>query len=476
MPALRGFMNRKIVLFELNEVPVRIFKHFCRLNPGSALGRHWKELTRYETWTEDTGWLEPWITWPTLHRGVTNERHGITEIDRAFPPLWKILAGRGIKTGVCGSLHTYPMPEDLSNYTFFIPDTFAAGAECFPQDVTLFQEFNLTMARESARNVSKRIPWKSALALLAKTPELGFKLSTAADLGRQLAAERVHPWQRVRRRTYQSVLAFDIFMNYLDRTRPDMASFFSNHVASSMHRYWAALFPSDYAQFEFTDGWVNTYQDEINFTMGKFDRFFARLVNFADENPEYQIWVATSMGQAATRGRPCESQLYCVDPKTFMAALGVQPDEWTSRPAMLPQCNVVVAETKATEFREALRGLLIDGKPTYFREPESGFFSMDFGQEDLQDRNDFVQLNGKTVPPSQLGLKAVQIEDKTHSSAYHIPNGTLLIYDPLDRSEKADFTQISTLDIAPTLLSNFSVPIPEYMQAPASLAADVHAG
>ena len=104
------------------------------------------------------------------------------------------------------------------------------------------------------------MPWKSALAVLAKAPELGFKLSTAADLGRQLIAEKIHPWQKVRRRTYQSVLAFDIFMNYLDRTRPDMATFFTNHVASSMHRYWAALFPGDYEQCEFTTEWKNTYR------------------------------------------------------------------------------------------------------------------------------------------------------------------------------------------------------------------------
>ena len=153
-----------------------------------------------------------------------------------------------------------------------------------------------------------------------------------------------------------------------------------------------------------------------------------------------------------------------------MAALGVRPDEWEARPAMLPQCNAVVVEPKIAVFRTALSNLLIDGKPTDFREAENGFFSLDFGQEDLQGRDDFVQLRGNRVSPGELGLKAVQIEDQTAASAFHIPNGTLLIYDPRDRSEKADFTQISTLDIAPVLLQNFSVPVPEYMQGRTSLA------
>lgn len=64
-------------------------------------------------------------------------------------------------------------------------------------------------------------------------------------LGWQVVSERVRQARNVRRRTYQSVLAFDIFMKQLESTRPGFATFFTNHVASSMHRYWAAAFPGD---------------------------------------------------------------------------------------------------------------------------------------------------------------------------------------------------------------------------------------
>src|SRR5947209_5349536 len=166
-------MDRKIILFELNEVPVRIFKHFNTTHPQSALAQRMAACYKFETYTEDKGFLEPWVTWPTLHRGVSNEVHHIADFgqdlsrqDREVPPLWRILARHGIAVGVCGSLHTYPMPEDLTNYTFFMPDTFAAGSECFPRDISAFQEFNLRMSRESARNVSRRIPWAAGLKLL----------------------------------------------------------------------------------------------------------------------------------------------------------------------------------------------------------------------------------------------------------------------------------------------------------------------
>jgi hypothetical protein len=67
-------------------------------------------------------------------------------------------------------------------------------------------------------------------------------------------------------------------------------------------------------------------------------------------------------------------------------------------------------------------------------------------------------------------MKVVEIDDKSHSSAYHIPNGTLLIYDPLDRSPKPGFSQMSTTEIAPSLLENYSLPVPSYMSKPVALA------
>src|SRR5688500_10899078 len=98
---------RKLILFELNEVPWRIVQEFCRWRPESCLVRHLRHFSTFETYAEDAGHLSPWVTWPTVHRGVTNERHTIGEfrqdlheINQAYPPLWRLLAERGVSTGV----------------------------------------------------------------------------------------------------------------------------------------------------------------------------------------------------------------------------------------------------------------------------------------------------------------------------------------------------------------------------------------
>ncbi len=150
----------------------------------------------------------------------------------------------------------------------------------FPNDLSIYQEFNLRMARESSRNVSSKVPWKSALQFLAKAPELGLRFRTFLDIGKQLVSERVKSWKKIRRRTYQTVLAFDVFMKQLQKTQPAFSTFFTNHVASSMHRYWAAAFPEEYRVMGYDEQWINTFSSEIQFTMSKFDEFFWTIVEF----------------------------------------------------------------------------------------------------------------------------------------------------------------------------------------------------
>ena len=159
----------KVILFELNEVPYKVIHHFCKLYPESNLAKVLKKGRKYETYAEDQGHLSPWITWPTVHRGVTNEKHFISDFgqdldeqEKEYPAIWNMLAKNGVKVGLFGSLHTYPVPEHIENFSFYVPDTFAAGSECFPKKLETFQKFNLAMARDSSRVVSQKIPGKEA--------------------------------------------------------------------------------------------------------------------------------------------------------------------------------------------------------------------------------------------------------------------------------------------------------------------------
>jgi len=317
-------MKRKLIQFEINEVPWKVVNHYCTLKPQSTLATLLKVSYKYETITPDTGKLSPWITWPTFHRGVNNQKHSIadlnqeiTEVNKTYPAVWELLKKYQIKTGVFGSLHSAPPPTDYKDYAFFIPDPFSSEKTASPQYVEAFQEFSLIMSRGSARNVSGDINIRAGLNVIMKFPQLGFRLITLGKIIKQLIDERTHSWKKGRRRTYQVVLSWDVFMKQLKYHEPEFTTFFSNHVASSMHRYWAAAFPEDYKTYNIDQNWVERYRGEIVFTMDIFDSFLTELKRFVDTHSDYRLILASSMGQAATNARMCETQLYMQNDKVF---------------------------------------------------------------------------------------------------------------------------------------------------------------
>jgi hypothetical protein len=461
---------RKFILFELNEVPFFVIDHYCKQYPDSVLAKLMPKCHQIETYAEDEGHLSPWITWPTLHRGVTNKLHKIkdfgedfTAVDAKYPNIWQMLMEKGVSTGVFMPMHSFPLPDNYQQYSFFVPDPFAGESKTHPENLMPFQQFNLSMSRKSARNVDSGIDIKSASSLALSLPSLGIKAGTLLDVAGQLVKERIKPWVRTRRRTYQSVLAFDIFMHLMRRRKPQFAIYFSNHVASAMHRYWAAAFPDQYKQYNLSSEWQNTYKGEINFAMSKFDEFLSTMVNFVNKNPEYKLMITSSMGQGATEAEQVNTESYCKDFDKFVSFFGLQAHEWERKSAMHPQYNLLVkGESKIQQFNDALSNLQIGGKPLQFRQKENGFFSIDLGHRNLP--NEIAIYKGKEVNFSEMGLCNEGIDDETGSTAYHIPEGSLLIYDPQDVKEKTTREKgVSTTAIVPSILENFKLPVPSYM-------------
>ena len=473
-------MSRRIVLFELNEVPWRIVDEYVADHPHSRLARILPKSRTYTSVAADRGHLSPWTTWPTLHRGVNDEQHMIAsfgqdraEVDVSYPPVWQLLHDAGVSVGMCGSLHSFPAPADIESYSFYLPDTFASEPTAYPAELAAFQDFNLTMVRASSRNVDTAIPRKAALEFLRHTPKIGIRPGTFTALAKQLAAERRKPWLSTRRRSFQSIFAFDLFRKQLETSRPAFSTFFTNHVASAMHRYWAAGHPNDYDQLNLSDDWMAKYRDEVPWAMGHADEMIGRLAAFVDANPDYELWIASSMGQGPTFAQPLETQLYLADLSMFMAAIGGVPSgSWTQRPAMLPQCNVQVDAGYADGFDRRSTQLTVAGERLRFRRADGGFFSMEWGQPNLHGLPDAVLVGGQVVIPESIGLTCVEIEERSDTTAYHIPQGIFAIYDPQDTSPKdGQRPEVSVLEIAPTILDTFGVAVPDYMQSPSLLSS-----
>lgn len=462
---------KKIILFELNEVPIKILNYYKMVRPQSWLARNYRTFKKYETFSENAGHLSPWNTWPTVHRGVNNEKHFISElnqdlsdVNREFPAIWDILSKNSINTGIFGSLHSFPIPDKKENVSFHVPDVFSPLPYTHPTSIELFQKINLNLARKSAKNVDTSVPLKEVVTNIGNIAQLGFTMNTVAGIGKHLFDEKINKWKTTRRRTFQSVLSFDVFYKLLITTKPDFVTFFTNHVASSMHRYWAATFPDEYDNLEFSKEWQETYSNEIIYTMDHTDKMLEKVANFVDKNPEYKLLISSSMGQEPVESQPLESQLLITDNKQFFKRLGINSNEdFFVLPAMIPQYNYTITEGKRELFVKNLRSLTINGQPINYRELKNGHFSINFGQPNLNKVE--VLLHGQAIAMKDIGLENVEIADKSGATAYHIPEGHLLSYHPSNKKYELFEEQMLTCDIAPMILNNYGLKIPEYMNA-----------
>lgn len=467
---------RRFILFELNEVPLRVVRHFADRNPGSAFGKTLEKGRHWTTLTPDQGHLSPWVTWPTLHRGVSSAYHKIAalgqdvgNVDSSFPPVWSILAKAGRRVGMFGSLHSYPPPQDLDAYDFYVPDTFAAGPEAKPAELAAFQQFNLHMVDRSGRNVSGDLPVKQALPFLLRSLPAGIRTATMAKIARQVASERIWRHRTARRRTIQSLLAFDLFLAQLQSKKPDAAFFFTNHVASSMHRYWPATFTADYQATKWSEAWVRRFAGEVDYVMGEADQMLGDLLAFADRNTDYVVLVASSMGQAAVdeANRQISTEVLLRDMDKFLKAIGVEGG-WQRRRTMEPTYTLAFNEESSAEAcMEGLAKLKIAGRPVDYRRLDLRGIEIVLGHSNISNKELTITIGNQSFRPENVGIANVPIEDEVGAAAYHIPEGVLLAYDP--RSEwRAPVSDepVSTARIAPTLLELQGVNPPAYMDRP----------
>lgn len=471
---------KSILMFEANEIPPSLVADHVRRNPESATAQLLARSRSYETVCEDEIELDPWISWPTLHRGVIDREHHVLHLgqsldwaDRTFPPIWRLLHDNGVSTGVFGALHSSHVPDDAESYAFYVPDYFAAAPYAHPKALLPFQTFNLVMTRRSARNVDTGVPMKEALSFAQSAIGSGVTLSTVAQVGRQLAEERVNPKRKIRRRNLQPVIGLDLFLSLWRKTRPQFANFYTNHVAAAMHRYWAAHFTKDYgAEHPMGEEWIDLYKDELPHAMVVFDTMLAKLMRAVEAHGDAVLVMASSLGQAAIQDTGRTSGFTTVtDVAKLMDFLEVDRADWREGHAMVPCVSIDLNPEKAEAIVERLSHLEVMGARAVRNEREVAPLSFDLKQGrslhlyfyfEGQEPAGAVKLGNMSAPIEAAGFGFFVHEDNVACSAHHIPEGVLWIHDPAGGPVGAR-GRISTRAIAPALLSHFGAPRPSYM-------------
>jgi len=176
------------------------------------------------------------------------------------------------------------------------------------------------------------------------------------------------------------------------------------------------------------------------------------------------LWILSSMGQQAVEAKEIYTDLFVTNAKKFMDNFNLGTGYYELKPSMVPQFNVQIHVEKRNEFEEKLATFRINGQAIQSRQKAEGFYSLDIGLPNLDESTIKIELMGQAIPLEHSGMENVKIQDRCGATAYHIPQGSLIIYAPAKGLNGNDVATISTTDIAPTLLRNFNVAVPDYMK------------
>lgn len=448
---------RPVLMYELNEVPWEVIDFYSLRNPGSCLADIVKISKCYTTCTVDVGELHPWVTWPTLHRGVDNTVHKIEFLNQdlseasAYPPIWETASKAGLRVGVFGSLQSYPVPQD-TEYAFYVPDTFAPAPDAFPACYVPLQELNLHQTAADGGIISDIKPSLRTVANALRLFQVGLSLKTVFRITRQLALERVDAAYKTRRSVLQAPIQFDAFKHALRKTRPDLCTFFTNHVAGMMHRYWRHTFPE-----HFGDGpGIKTdpvRSSNIEFAMRIADEQIAYLKEYAD-SVGASLLIVSSMGQEAIHRRGGD-QARILDFAKFVNAIGFTRP-FRSHLAMHPDFNFEFETIEDVQHFADLLGQFTyaDGRALAYKINVSGC-TLNFGLAQPPDRRDQNLIVSTTAGGASRTIsfdKAGMVRfERDVGTAYHQPRGIAIWYER-DGVPDQSRAEIDTRQIRPLVL------------------------
>jgi len=463
--------STKLIVFELNEVPYKVIEDFANTNPNSQWSKVMKKGARFNVMNDDSGHLHPKISWQTFHRGVIDKVHKIFEFNQnepetfeRYPTFIDILRKQGVKVGCGASIGSYPIPKSMDNIDFYLPDVFSPSCEAYPAYLEPFQRFNTNASQASGRVVRKGLPIGDAIKMLTRWFSLGITAKIVYKIVNQLITERVDRKRIVRRRTIQALLSFDVSLKQVKRFKPGIVTLFSNHVASSMHRYWAAKFEDDFIENKMPRKWRDDYKHEIDYAMEEADYMLKELLNFSKRNPEYLIMCIGSIGQDGIEHEVTYNQLIISDFDKFMTALGFP--RYKKLAGMEPLYILELPnKEQCIEFIKTVTKIKIGDYYARATQLNDTQVKVNVAQYNI----DFTEANvdGWMKSFASLGLEIEPIQDLAPSTAQHVPESMCLVcHGSLDLSKFSHERIINLTQVTSSILSAFDCKIPKYMPTP----------
>jgi hypothetical protein len=448
---------KKVVLYELNEVPWQIADLYVDARPNSTLRALLGSSLCLTTVNEDPVPLQPWRTWPTFHTSLYTREHNSYDLGQdpaTFHgvPLWDVADRAGRRVGLFGPLQSWP-PRAFRNGGFFVPDTFAPSPETSPESLQRFQAFNLAMTRRNGFSSDAQLkPTELARAGLDLAVR-GLAPSSAAMLGTMLVRERRDPRYTSARSVAQALPSFDLYWRLHRKYKPDLSVFFTNHVAGMMHRFWGDGVPGYAEDQQYEPDPV--YATFVFQALDVFDRQLARMLRTIEGRDDTVLVVAASMGQGPVPFREIPETYVLEDAGQLLERLHL--DGATPLLAMYPRVAVGFDDDAAAEHAAGLLASVRTERGALFTDihhrGSTVSFEMDYPRGDRDLPRTAVVGNGSGDEKLDLGELGVVVRARPGggNTAYHVGDGLFVAYGrgiARDNSRR----EVSVLDAAPSIL------------------------
>jgi hypothetical protein len=467
-------MNQKIIVFEVNEVPLRVFKLYQSIKPNSSISYLLNNSLVLETLANDVdeSVLYPSQTWASLNTGSPYELHKIHWYNDPkcsdTPLYWKSLAENGFSVGLVNTLHSSPAASFVNNgnYKFLIPDCFAVDSFTKPDYYQAFQKLNLKLTSSNSRVSTLKTPFQETLSAIPNLPKYGIRTKTIVDVARVFTQILLKKVNKERLRNLQFPLIADMFIHQLEKHKPDLSILFTNHVAANMHRYWYGLFPNDYESKLYDQDWVNKYSREIIESLDILDYYLHELIEIS-KRKDTILLIVSSMGQNANKELVDGVQnlnthdFRLEDAKKLVDNLTLSNFKYKVEAGMVPQYSFEFSNSEDSQkcFLEIKESIKTVENINLSADLNANVITLSVV---LDANKESYRIRNNSFSYSQLGFIKFKIED--HHSGCHCPEGSLIIFN--SKTASSQHEKINYLEYAPAILSYFGVKRPAYMLEP----------
>ena len=415
----------KIFIFELNEISPLILEKYIKAFPNSSIGKFTKTALNITTIADDVDEkkLYPAQSWASINSGKPYKLHKVkwyNDTKKNCSHLWDDLSVNH-SIGLVNVLHSSDY-KNKSSFNYFISDPYKKIKKTIPSSLNGFQRFKNNQTFKSNRVSKLKITFKELKDILTFI----FKIRSITYLRiLKILYDFKFKKKKERLRNVDFLLHFDIFLWALKNKESKINVFYTNHIASQIHRYIGALLPNKTIRKIFGQKWIKKNSNEVFYSINLFEKNFKEFKkkNF---NQNDTIVFVSSMGQGLVKNYDNEHCIkYVSDKKIFFKRYLNNEFNYQILGSMSPQLTIKMKNVN--EIKRALKELKKNDTSKVIRHLNyiNNILTITVSFENL----DFVIIRKKKYSLKNIGV-SMSLDDK-QNTGNHIKEGIFLINSPM---------------------------------------------